>query len=178
MPINIDMSELKKFIYEMNFNGNKVKALDSEGYYHAAYPYLRELKADLVFGPGASVNNGTVTYCVAKAIAVIEVDGVLKTFSALGCCGSNESRIKPEHMADVAETRAMKRVLHRALDMSKFDIREDVEAQYTGDGDSAPTKPPSTLNDLSVPAAVASGEAGGMPRKSKLPSSGDDGVVW
>ena len=179
MPIDIDMEEIKKYIYEMNFAGVKVKALDAEGYYHSAYPYIKSLTSDLLFGPAPGVPNGSVMFCIARATAVITVDGEVKTFSALGCCGSNEGRVKAEYMADIAETRAMKRVLHRALDLSKFDIRDmDIIDSDNTKWDSSPTKPPSSLNELSVPAAVAAGEAGGMPRKSKLPSSGDDSVVW
>jgi hypothetical protein len=177
MPVDIDMDGIKKFIYEMNFAGKKVKGLGVEGYYHAAYPYLKSLTTDLLYGPSAAVTNGSVLFCVACTTAVITVDGIEKTFQALGSCGSNESRVKPEFMASVAETRAIKQVLHRALDLTRFDICDiDIDDVDSNGGDSAPVKPYGNVSDLSVPAAVASGEAGSA-RRSKLPSS-DDGSAW
>ena len=157
----IDMSELKKYIYSMTFKGNVVKALDSEGYYHAVYPYLDFCDSEMLhYGP--TVTNGTVTYCVVKATVAVRIGDREISVSAIGSCGSNEDRMKLEHMADVAETRAKKRAIHQVLDMSKYDIR-DVESGGDGSSDTEAKRPPSggTLNSVSVPDAVRSGVAAG-----------------
>ena len=114
-----------KHIYTIHFKktGKKVKDLTVAGYIDAAYGKLDDIKTTLVhYGAAPGYKNDALLFAVVKAEVVY--DG--KYYPAYGDGMSPTDVGDPGMLVRYAETRALKRALQRALNLSKADF-EDCE---------------------------------------------------
>ncbi len=144
----------KPYIYEIPFSsGKRVKDLKAEGYLHAAYPFIKDIDMELVKYEESMVGGVAKPYRVAvvrcKLTLAFKIgDSTYENVFTVMAYGDGDSReVKdPTALVRIVETRALKRAIARALDISRtaFDESADVEEVGTPlpDGDNAVKKNP------------------------------------
>ena len=146
----LNSEKWKPYIYEINFSGKKMRDLKAEGYLHAAYPFIDDINMELVKFEESSVGT-TKPYRLAVVrckltLAFTIGDTTFEHKFTTTAYGDGDTReVKdPTALVRIVETRALKRAIARALDISRtaFDEAADVEEVGTPLQDSVSNKNP------------------------------------
>lgn len=124
--------EFKNYIYEIEFkkSGKKVRDMSATGYIHAITPFLRGVDSEVVhFGTvGDRKIMSAVVKCTITVSFKTSAHGTISMndmqFSALAD-GDVTSVPSSDTLIRTVETRALKRAIARALDISKVDFNDE-----------------------------------------------------
>lgn len=128
----LSTDEFKNYIYEIEFKktGKKVRDMSAVGYIHAITPFLKGVHSELLhYGTVgdrkimAAVVRSTITVSY-KTSNIGTGSGNDMTFTALAD-GDATNVPSSDTLIRTVETRALKRAIARALDISKVDLNED-----------------------------------------------------
>lgn len=128
----LQTDEFKNHIYIIEFKKSKKKVRDMalSGYIHAIYPYLKSIESEVLhYGipPGRNALSAVVR-CTITVSFKTSVHGTPSVndmkFSALGD-GDITDVPSAGTLIRTVETRALKRAIARALDISKVDFNEE-----------------------------------------------------
>ena len=153
----LSTDEFKNYIYEIEFkkSGKKVRDMSAIGYIHAITPFLRGVNSEVLhFGTvGDRKIMSAVVKCTITVSFKTSAHGTISMndmqFSALAD-GDVTSVPSSDTLIRTVETRALKRAIARALDISKVDFNDEfIDEEETGtplnrnddDGAEAPHKP-------------------------------------
>lgn len=121
----------KKFIFKLKFKGRDgkntvVNDLSYPGYLDAVYPYMKSFHTEVVFY-GPTRPEGTTIACIVRAQVEVDFGDGNKTFTSYGEAMAPGDAPAPS-IVRYAETRAKKRALATALNLSQYDFNagEDV----------------------------------------------------
>ena len=128
---NLNKPEFKNYLYEISFkkSGLKVRDMSLAGYIHAIAPYLKSVHSEVVhYG---TVGDRKIVSAVVRSTIVVSfktsaLGGSLNdmTFQALAD-GDVTNVPSFDTLVRTVETRALKRAIARALDISKVDMNEN-----------------------------------------------------
>ena len=165
----LGMKEFEPYMYEIKFkkSGKSVKDMSLAGYIHAISPYLKSINSEML--QLGYQGERKVSSCVVKCTIVVTYK---TTSSCTGGALSNEMQFSALADGDVTavpssdvlvrtvETRALKRAIARALNISKSDFNEGfIEEEEYGtpmrrDDDSDDEVKPATRK-MKSPAEIA-----------------------
>jgi hypothetical protein len=136
-PILFDKTKLTKkefanYLYEIEFkkSGTKVRDMSLAGYIHAINPYLKDVQSEVIhYG---FVGDRKILCAVVKCTITV-------TYKSSPMAGASINEMKFSALADgdatnvpssdtlvrTVETRALKRAIARALDVSKVDLNDE-----------------------------------------------------
>ena len=127
----LSTDEFKNYLYEISFkkSGLKVRDMSLAGYVHAIIPYLKSVNSEVIhYG---MVGDRKIVSAVVRSTIVVSyrtsaMSGCLNdmTFQALAD-GDVTNVPSFDTLIRTVETRALKRAIARALDISKVDMNDN-----------------------------------------------------
>lgn len=126
----LDSPEFAKYIYDIKFkqSGKTVHGMSLDGYVHAAQPYLKSIKSEILHY-GHTTEKRPLS-CVVKATVTLsyrpseDAEPVDITVEAMGD-GDAQDVPTSGSLVRTVETRALNRAFARLLDTSKADLNNE-----------------------------------------------------
>jgi len=173
-PILFDKTKLgskeyANYLYEIEFkkSAKKVRDMSLAGYVHAIHPYLKEVQSEVIhYG---FVGDRKIMSAVVKSTIVVTFKSSSfggstndMKFTALAD-GDTTNVPSSDTLVRTVETRALKRAIARALDISKVDLNDEfVDEEEVGtpinrehEDDSEPKKSPKRKSPQEISAEKA-----------------------
>jgi len=169
-PSEVDIPE--ESWYRMDFGGSAQWDLDREGHEEIARQYgMIGLNSELV---GHGINDG-ILYATAESCIEIVRDGDVETHTAVSGADTASQQVRePDYVFSVAESRAIKKVVKRALGVrsAESEVSSDHSATSAPDGMDADTPASEQFDD-------PTGGADGLPDKNNDKTDDDsDSLSW
>ena len=146
---NLGKAEFKNYLYEIEFkkSGIKIRDMSLAGYVHAISPYLKGVESELLhYGTVgdrkimAAVVKSTITVCFKTSA----MSGCLNDMKFAALADGDATNVpSSDTLIRTVETRALKRAIARALDISKVDMNDNFVDEEEIDTPLDTPKPPS-----------------------------------
>ncbi len=165
-PPELDIPE--QHWYRIDFGGDVMHDLDREGHVYLARQYgMIGLNSEVA----ASGTNDGIHHAAAEATLEVVRDGDVETYTAIGGADTASQQVRdPEHVFSVAESRAVKRAVKRALGIRS--------AESEVSSDHSTTSAPDGM-DADTPASEQFDDVGPEPSKTTDKTNDDsDSIQW
>jgi len=144
-PSGLDIPE--QHWYRIDFGGDVMHDLDREGHVYLARQYgMVALNSEVT----ASGTNDGIHHAAVEATLEVSRDGGVEAYTAIGGADTASQQVRdPEHVFSVAESRAVKRAVKRALGIrsAKSEVSSDHSATSAPDGMDADTPASEQFDD-------------------------------
>ncbi len=135
-PILFDKTKLgskeyANYLYEIEFkkSAKKVRDMSLAGYVHAIHPYLRDVQSEVIhygFVGDRKIMSAVVRSTITVSYKTSAMSGLLNDMKFTALADGDTTNVpSSDTLVRTVETRALKRAIARALDISKVDLNDE-----------------------------------------------------
>jgi len=125
----LSTKEFANYLYELEFKKRKVRDMSLAGYVHAIHPYLRDVQSEVIhygYVGDRKIMSAVIKCTITVSYKTSAMSGLLNDMKFTALADGDTTNVpSSDTLVRTVETRALKRAIARALDISKVDLNDE-----------------------------------------------------
>jgi hypothetical protein len=125
----LSSKEFANYLYELDFKKKKVRDMSLAGYIHAIHPYLRDVQSEVIhygYVGDRKIMSAVIKCTITVSYKTSAMSGILNDMKFTALADGDTTNVpSSDTLVRTVETRALKRAIARALDISKVDLNDE-----------------------------------------------------